>query len=903
MGKPSFRNTFRITRNQTDTARDVHDEIEFHLEMRTQELVDAGWDPQVARQHCLETFGDRQHIEDSCRRIAGAVDRRRDRARAWESVWADLRIAARDLRQRPVFFVASTLTLAMAMALFTLIYAVVDTVLLKPLPFHQPDRLVTIYNSYPLAGTERGQTSAVDFFERRDLKTLDGVALFQNRSRSYGENGDGGRAFSQHVTPSFFEVLGVQPRLGTFFGEAELLPGRTPLVVISSTLWQQAFAGDPDVVGKTLIVEGVPHTVVAVTRPDFTFPDWDVDLWLPLSFSPERRAAAARLRNNYRMVARLAPGVTLEQAQAELSQLDAAIVEGAAPDMASRLTQAGYAAQMVPMHADLIRHVRPWILLLWAGAAFVLLIAGISLSNLQLVRISGRLPELATRFVLGAGRLRILRQLLTENLLITAAGAGAGIAAGLWGLRFLSGFDPWEIPRISQLSLSPTATGLLVLIAVLGMVVSHLLAASRLWRSDLFSIMRQGASTATGEQGRWRGALVAAQVAVAFILLAGASLLTVSLRNLLAEDLGFKAENVQANALSLPQVRYDSTPDRLAFFASLLAEVESIPGVQHAALSTLRPFSGSGSRSILTAEGPPADDEDAQLVAPYHALVSPGFFDTLDIRLLAGRTFRSGDQHGTPRVMVVSEAVALRHWPPGQALGQRVRFDESDADWWTVIGVVEEIRQESVVEPQPIGAFYVPLQQDDTDFAHLLVRAESLSGLPLALRERVQRLDPETRLFWTSTLAEDVASSLISVRLPLQILLIFAAVALALAAVGIFGVLSQAVNCRTKEIGIRLALGGSRERIWRWVFLHLTRFVVVGWAIGLVAALALSGLMRSLVFGIRPQEPWVFMGVSGLMLAMAYGVALLPALRASRVDPCRVLTAAAVVLCCVGVAP
>lgn len=475
------------------------------------------------------------------------------------------------------------------------------------------------------------------------------------------------------------------------------------------------------------------------------------------------------------------------------------------------------------------------------------------------------------------------------------AGACVGIATGMWGLRFLSAFEPWEIPRISQLSLSPFAAGLLITIACLAMGVSSLLASWRLGRSDLFSLMRQGASTGTGEHARLRGALVAAQVAVAFILLAGASLLTVSLRNLLAEDLGFDAENVQTSALNLSQARYGSAADRRGFFESLVAEVESLPAVRHAALSTLRPFSGGGSRRVLTPERPPAVGEESKVIAPYQASMSPGIFDALGIRLLSGRTFGSGDQHDTPRVIVVSEAVALRHWPPGQALGQRVRIHGSGEAWWTVIGVVEEVRQESVVEPQPVGAFYLPIQQSDTRFAHLLVRADSLAGLPPTLRQRVQTLDPETPLFWFSTLADDVASSLLSVRLPLQILLIFATVALALPTVGIFGVLSQAVTCRTKEIGIRLALGGSRGQVRRWVFLHLTRFVIVGWAVGLAAALALSGLMRSLVFGVRPNEPWVFLGVSGLLLAVAYGVALLPASRATRIDPCRVLTAAAVV--------
>ena len=895
MATPFFRKTFRITRNRPDTSRDVRDEIEFHIEMRTQELVDEGWEPEAAQQHCLELFGNRSQIEDSCRRIAGTMDRRRNRALTLESVLADLRIAGRDLRKRPVFFTASTLTLAMAMALFTLIYCVADTVLLRPLPYLEPDRLLTIYNSYPLAGAERGLTSAVDFLERRDLKTVEDVALFQNRSHAYGEEGTRGRAFSQSVTPSFFEVLGARPRLGTFFSEQELLPGRTPQAVISSTLWEQAFQNDPDVIGKILIIEGVPHTVIAVTQPDFSFPDWDVDLWVPISFRPEQREESARLWNNYRMLARLAPGVGLEQAQAELEALDAAILERTSPEIAQQLTQAGYTAHIVPFHDDLVRDVRPWILLLLAGATFVLLVAGISLSNLQLVRITRRLPELATRFVLGADRPRLLRQLLTENLLTTVAGAGLGIATGMWGLRFLSGFDPWEIPRISQLSLSPFTTWLLGTLALVAMTVSSLLASWMLQRSDLFYLMRQGASPGTREQSRWRGGLVAAQVAAAFILLAGASLLTVSLQNLLSEDLGFDAENVQSCALILPNVRYESAADRRDFVESLIPEIESIPSVRHAALSTQRPFSGGGSRRVLTPEQPPADGEKDQLIASYHASVSPGFFDTLGIQRLAGRTFNSSDRHDATPVIVVSEAVAQRHWPPGQALGQRVQLGESDKTWWTVIGVVEEIRQESVVEPQPVGAIYLPLQQSDSNFMHLLVQADSLAKLAPALRQRVQKLDPETPLFWYSTLAEDVASSLISVRLPLQILLIFAAVALALAAVGIFGVLSQAVTCRTKEIGIRLALGSSRDQIWRWVFLHLTRFVVVGWALGLAAALALSSLIQSLVYGVRPHEPWVFLVVSGLLLAVAYGVALLPALKASRIDPCRVLTAAAMV--------
>ncbi|MEO1085275.1 MAG: ABC transporter permease, partial [Acidobacteriota bacterium] len=626
---PFFKRSFRITRFRNEPARDVDDEIRFHMDCRIDELVEQGWNRDDAEREVLTAFGDEKKIRDECLRLTSETSRRRRVVESLSSVVGDLKLSLRDVRRHPGHFLGVSLTLALALALVTAIFSVVYAVLLKPLPFGEPDRVVTLYNTQVKSGQERILNSVRDYLDRREgVGALDDVAIYTSVTSSIGEAGAISREFSMVVTPSFFHVAGRRPLVGRFLDEDQAQPGREPQVVIGAGLWQRLFAGDPDVVGTSVAVEGVPHTIVGVMPEDFSFPGWDATLWLPRVIDeswPSRRMYAS----NYSMIGRLADGATVGQAQSEIAALNARTAEQLPVELRAEREQNAYRTEVVGFHRDLTREVRGWLWLLLSGALLVFLVACVSVSNLQLVHIGGRLRELSTRFVLGAGRGRLIRQLLTESLVVAAIGGGLGIVAGSLSLRWwLDSFETWEIPRIDEVALGSTEVLLLLGLAAGATAVASLVGAVTVIRPDLFTLMRAGASTDSGGHARWRGALVTAQISLAVVLLVGATLMAASLRNLLAIDLGFKLEARQVGAISLAQERYAEGSAKVAFFEELQRQVQAIPGIHSAALASRLPFSDWGETSGLTIEGrsPTIDEASAQ---HHQTVVSDGYFETM----------------------------------------------------------------------------------------------------------------------------------------------------------------------------------------------------------------------------------------------------------------------------------
>lgn len=888
------RRTLRITRHTSDNSRDVAEEIAFHIDMRTEELIGEGMDPVEARRAAEDAFGNRREIEADCRRIDAPHMRRKRWTELFESVAGDVLRALREMRRRPGFTLMACLTLAVCVALNTAVWSVVDSIVLEPLPYPSSERLVTVFNSYPAAGTPRSITSVPDFLDRRErVPAFEEVALYQERTHSMGQPGAIYRDYSMIVTPSFFRVLGVEPFLGSTFDDEDTRPGRSPKAVIGYGPWQELFGGDREVLGRKLRIEGVEHTVIGVMPEKLTFPGWDVGLWLPQIFTEDEKAPASRLQTNYDMIALLRPGATVDQAQEQLAALDAAILAEAPPRVARTLEESGYTSRVVGFHDDLVRDVEPWLFLLWGGAIFVLLIGGVSLTNLLLARSSGRLRELATRYVLGASRVRIARQLVTESLVLGLAGGASGLLVGIGCLRFVDVFEVYEIPRVNQVSLDPAAAATILLLALGVMTAASTLAALAIGRQNLSGVLRAGASTGSRRDLRLRGALATVQIAVACVLLVGAVLMAASLQNLLAVDPGFDDENVLAGALSLPREHYETPEARHRFFDAVLTEIRSLPGVEDAALATQLPFSGMSSDGALTPEGFVKRPGESR-VAHLETVVSDSFFSTVGIPLLAGRTFRDGDDSESPSVMIVSEEVAKRYWNGvDDALGRRVYpgIDPGkDATWWTVVGVVGDVIENDLTDPSRRGAYYLPHRQTGIGFARLVVKTE---GNPLAIvpdvRERIFALDGEIALFWVTTLAKSVQTSLISFRIPAQLLLLFAMIALLLAAVGVYGVLAQSVVRRAKEIAVRMALGSSREGIYRWVLGGMARYVVTGLALGLAGALSLTHLMDRLLFEVEPTEPVVFLAVVLVIGTAAFAAAMIPARRAMRIEPVEIL--------------
>lgn len=899
---PFFRRTFRITRARPDVPRDVADELDFHLDMRTEELIEQGLAPDEARRRAEAAFGDRRGVEAQCRRIDEPMVRRRRRSELLAQVLTDARRAGRGLRRQPTLALAACLTLAVCIALNTAVFTVVHSVLLEPLPYPDPERLVSVFNSYPGAGFPRMSINAPEYFERRaEVAAFEEVAVYQILIRSLGEPGAIERTACMMVTPSFFRVLGVEPLFGRTFTEDETVPGAGDKAVLSFGTWQRLFAGDPQVLGRQVRVDGVYHTVIGVMPEGYSFPGWRARLWLPQVFTEEQKSYQGRFDPLFQMLARLAPGTTIAQAQDQIDAWNETLLERLPAGYASLAVEAGFSTWVVGYHDDLVRDVESWLYLLWGGALFVLVIGAVSLTNLLLVRSIDRLRELATRHVLGAGRGRLARHLLTESLWLAVIGGGLGIAGGTFGLQLLDRFNSLQIPRVGEVGLEPASAALILLLAIVVMVGSSAVSVLAVYRRDLFSILRAGASTDRCGPLRLRGALAAAQIAVACILLIGAALMSISLWKLRSIDPGFDSRDVFAGAINLPEGRYPERPDLHRFYDAMLAEVGALPGVESAALVSQLPLSEPSSQEgFLTPEGRPRQAGE-DLLTHTATVISPDFFSALGIPMLAGRRFRDADDGGSPPVMIVSEEVAKRYWQSAeQALGRRVytgaeplvgdRLPE-DAVWRTVVGVVGEVVQRDLTETSRQGAYYVPYRQTDARFARLVLKtgARPLDLAP-AVRERILALDPEIVLWWVTTLERTVADSLIAFRVPMQLLLIFAGVALLLAAVGVYGVLAQAVTQRAREIGIRMALGSSLRQIYRWVFRSMFVFVAAGLALGLAGALSLTHLMASQLYRVRPTDPAVFLAVALVIGVVALAAAAVPARRATRINPVEVLT-------------
>ena len=901
-GRPFFRRTFRITRVQPDVPRDVAEEIEFHLDMRTEELIEQGVAPQEARRQAEVAFGDRPGIERECRDVDRPMVRRRRCVELLASVAGDIRRAGRDLKRRPAFALTACLTLAVCIALNTAVFSVFHSVVLKPLPYPHADRLVTLFNSYPKVGHSRAGNTVPEYFERRQaVSAFEELAVYQKRTRSVGEPGNLQRIYTMLVTPSFFRVLGVEPYLGRTFSGDEGVAATNREAVIGFGLWRELFAGDPGVLGRKLRISEVEHTVIGVMPEGFTFPGWSARLWLPLAFTDEQKSDQGRFDPYYQMLGLLESGATITQAKAQVDAWNEALIDRVPAGYAKLITEAGgFDTRIIGFQDDLIRHVEPWLYLLWGGALFVLLIGGVSLTNLLLVRSIGRLRELATHYVLGAGRVRLARQLFTEGLVLAILGGGLGLAAGAFSLRWIESiYEAYEFPRLGEVGLEPAAAGLILLLAVAVMAGSSAVAALAVHRRDLFAILRAGVANHGRGSLRLRGGLAATQIAVACILLIGAALMSLSLFKLLAIDPGFEAEGVLAGAVSLPAARYPSGADTLRFFDTVLSELQALPGATGAAFASQVPFDEMGEQSLVHPEGVERKPGD-ELLSPAQTVVSPGFFEVLEIPLIAGRLFEPSDDADSPPVMIVSEQLAKRHWQDArQALGQRVfrgvdpyvdLEPGEDAVWHTVVGVVGNVIQNDLTDRLGNGAFYLPLQQEVRRFGRLVVKTENPPrDLLAAARERISAVDPEIVLFWVTTMEDSVASSLIHYRIPMQLLSVFAAVALLLAAIGVYGVLAQSVAQRTREIGIRMALGGSLQEIYRWVLRGMLVFVAAGLALGLGLALPLTRLMETLLYEVRPTDPAVFLAVGILIAAVALAAAAIPARRATRIDPIEVL--------------
>jgi predicted permease len=809
----------------------------------------------------------------------------------------DLQYAGRVLWKDRGFAATIILTLAVCIGANAAIFAIINGVLLRPLPIPEADRLVTLYNSYPKAGVERGSTGVPDYYDRlRETDVFEELTLYRMTGQTIGGQNDPQRLMGMSVRPSFFRMLRATPHRGRVFREDEGEIGHEREVILSYPLWQQLFSGQDSAVGRDLRINGENYTIVGVMPRSFYFIDPDVRLWTPMAFTAEQKSDDARHNNSWTMVGRLKPGISVAVAQQQIDALNARNLERF-PALKQILINAGFHTVVASLQRDLVREVRSTLLMLWAGVLFVLAIGAVNITNLVLIRSSSRMRELATRHALGASIARLMRHLVTETVVLTTIGGALGLLVGYAALAALGGVGLDALPRANEIRINGEVIAFAFALALFVGVAVGLAPVARLSTLNLAHAFREEGRSGTSSRGARavRRLLVASQVAFAFMLLAGAGLLLASFERVLAVDPGFGPSNVLTARVSPPASRYRDDAAVRAFADRFVTAVRSIPGVQRAGMSSSIPFGGDFSDSVILAEGYQMAPGES-LISPYRVIATPGYFEGLNVPLKRGRTFNDSDTETSPPVVIVDERLAQRFWPGVDPIGRRMFQPENPNDlvtpdkntrWLTVIGVVGETKMAGLVTTEDrVGTYYFPLRQSSQRGLTLTVRT---AGDPLAvapsIRQQLRALDPELPLYSVRTMADRMNESLADRRTPMVVALVFAIVALFLAAIGLYGVLAYQVSQRTREIGIRLALGSDSRRVFGLIVKEGMTLMVAGFLVGMAGAFAIRRTMAAELYGVGPMDPLVLGSVATVLALVTFAACTLPARRAARIDP------------------
>ena len=802
-----------------------------------------------------------------------------------ETLIQDLRYAFRMLIKKPGFSVVAVLTLALGIGANTAIFSVVNGVLLRALPYRDAERLTVLWETNTKSGQEpnlRNEVALGNFLDwRAQNEAFDQIGALYYTSLNLTGTDEPERIQSAIVTVNIFDTLGVQPENGRSFYAEEEQVGSARVVVVSHGLWQRRFGGDPNLVGKTLTLNGNPTTVVGIMPAgfDLQFPtNWQVEMWAPMRIDP---ANASRRAHYLYVLGRLKAGVSLERAHAEMSAI-AAGLEEKYPE-----TNADKGANVVSMQDQLTGKVRSYLYVLFAAVAFVLLIACANVANLLLVRISARNKEVAVRTALGASRVRLVRQLLTESVALSMVGGLLGLILARWGIDFLVALTPADVPRLGEISMHGTVFGWTLAISLGAGVLFGLAPALQASKPDLNESLKEsgGRSTGGARRSRVRNLLVISEVALALVLLVGAGLMIKSFIRLQHVKPGFEPEGLLTMSVSLPRQKYNDSSKANLFFDQLFERVKAVPGVESVAGTDPLPLSSSNATTGFVVEGGPVLPLSERPEVGERD-VTPGYFETMGIPVLKGRSFTDRDGEKAPLVVVINEALARRHWPGEEAIGKRLGFNESGKqDWYEIIGVVGNIKHDRL-DSEPKPELFFTYRQSPRNFMTLVVRASTdPAKLSATIRDQVLAIDKDQPVFDIKTMAERMSKSVAESRFVMILLALFSGLALVLAGVGVYGVMSYAVSQRTHEIGIRMALGAQGSDVLRMVLRHGLGLTLAGVAVGVAGAAALTRLMESLLFGVSATDWQTFGAVAVILTGVAVGASLAPARRATRVDP------------------
>ncbi|HET9528798.1 MAG TPA: ABC transporter permease [Blastocatellia bacterium] len=798
------------------------------------------------------------------------------------TLWQDLRYGVRLLVKQPGFTLIAVITLALGIGANTAIFSLVNAVLLRPIPFPESEQLVTVWEDASVIGFPRGEAAPANYVDwKAQQSVFEDLAALSWQSLALTSDGEPERVSAYGVTSNLFPLLGVQPALGRIFLPEEDSPGASKVAILSHALWQRRYGGDHSIIGRDITLNGRQHTVVGVMPASFQFLQSYIGLWVPAAFS--REELAERDSHYLIVVGRMKGGVTVEQAKADIGTITERIARDH-PDEAEFLR-----SDVVPLHELLAGRVRRPLVMLLVAVGFVLLIACANIASLLLSRASARRREMAVRTALGANRARVVRQLLTESVLLAGAGGAAGLLFSLWSFTLLKQLIPEGMLLTAKLEIDLPVLGFTLVVSLITGMVFGLAPAMQASKIDLNQALKEGGGRAgAGAAGnRLRGAFVVAEVALALVLLVGAGLLIRTVFHLHDQYSGFQPEQLLTMRTVLPTNKYAEHPKRVAFYDQVLERVGALPGVVSLAYTTSVPLEWKGGANGFTIEG--RQPEPGVFTNAIHRQISPDYFRTMGIRLRQGRYFDERDDKQSIPVVIINETMARQFWPAEDPLGKRIKFGGPDSSWMTIAGIVDDVRQMGM-DVAVKAEMYLPYKQITTHRFYtprdLVIRS---AGDPLDLvaevREEIRAVDPDQPVSNIATMEEVLSEEAAPRSLGMILVSSFAGLALLLSSLGIYGVLSYFVAQQTPEIGIRLALGAQPCNILGQVMKKGMSWALLGIAIGSLAAFALTRLMTSLLFGVSATDPATFGLVVLMLVAVALLACYLPAKRAMRVDP------------------
>ena len=858
--------------------RDLDEEIETHLRLHAEDNERAGLDPAEARRRALVAFNGVESMKEQYRDRRGIP--------LVDATIQDVRYALRGFRRNPGFSAAALVVLALGIGANSAIFTVVNAVLLKPLPYHEPDRLVAVWHVPPadsFPGMKEFAVSPANYFDwERQQHVFERMAIGGGRLFTLTGRGQPQQLIASAVSSRFFETFGVRPMHGRPFLRGEEQPGQHRVVILSHRLWLSQFGADPAIVGAQVLLDGAPHTVVGVMAPTFGFPS-GAQLWTPLGWTDEERAV--RSNHNCFVVARLAAGTCLQQAQAEMNAISRRL------ELQYPEDNKGWGAVVKALHEDLVGDIRPALLVLLGAVGFVLLIACANVTNLVLVRTLARRRELAVRLALGAGPSRIVRQVLTETTLLSIAGGVLGLLVAGGGVTLITAYFGDRLPNGEAIQPDRIVLAFTLLLSCISGLLAGLAPALRLARATVVEGIKQGGGRADSESGgrRLRSLLVTVEVALSLVLLIGAGLMIRSLWLLNRVDAGLDPVNVLTASVALPELRYPQPDQQVRFFEGALARTRALPGVESVGVVTNLPLSEGGNNWPIAVMGRPQLPL-AQQPQVQGNVITPGYLQSLRIALARGREITERDREGQPLVALVSESTARWLWPDADPIGGRFIVGFVPGKVWEVVGVVKDVKERGL-NKEGTRSMYFPLAQMPVPNATLVVRTRTSPPAALApsLTAAVQEVDKDQPLLDVMPMETVMERSTSASRFTMLLLAAFAGLALLLAAVGIYSVLAYAVRRRVREIGIRMALGANREGVIRMVLADALRPTLAGIVLGLAGAVAMRRVMASLIFGVSPGDPVTFAAVATLLLLVAVTASALPAYRATQVDPVNTL--------------